>query len=84
MGREGQTLFQLWPESSNSRKQMTTPWNPEGEGGFSLSTSGILSGEKWEPDPEQSKGEEGHFSRTALRHMLEALSVMGREETGMG
>lgn len=63
---------------------MTTPWNPEGEGGFSLSTSGSLSGEKWEPDPEQSKGKEGHFSRTGLRHRLEALSVVGREEAGMG
>lgn len=49
LGREKQTLLQLWPESSNSRKQLSRTPREEGASPFPL--SGTLLGETWEPDP---------------------------------
>ena len=79
LGREKHTLPQLWPESSNSRKQLGGTPREEGASPFPLVEP--LRGEKWEPDLELSKG---YFSRIGPGLMLEAPSLRGGQGGGRG
>lgn len=86
LGREGQIVLWLWLASRNSRKQMPTQWNPEGEGGFSPPTSGNPPLPAMDRNGNQTwngqRARKGNSSRTGLGCAWQDLSVSGRQGGG--